>query len=85
MAWPVALEMAQCGADIVVNYDSNPAAAEEVAHRIEGFGRRAVALKADVGQEDQVEQMFATAIGHFGTLHIVVSNAGLQRDCNSIG
>ena len=40
-----------------------------------------MALKADVSQEDQVEQMFATAIGHFGTLHVVVSNAGLQRDC----
>ena len=33
-----------------------------------------------MSKEDEVERMFAAAIGHFGTLHIVVSNAGLQRD-----
>ena len=44
------------------------------------MGRRAIALKADVSKEDDVERMFAQAIGHFGTLHVVVSNAGLQRD-----
>ncbi len=33
-----------------------------------------------MSQEDQVERMFAEAIGHFGTLHVSVSNAGLQRD-----
>jgi glucose 1-dehydrogenase len=75
-----ALGMAQAGADIVVNYIGDPAPAEEVAHRIEGFGRRAIAIEADVSKEDQVQAMFAKAIGHFGTLHVVVSNAGLQRD-----
>jgi glucose 1-dehydrogenase len=75
-----ALGMAQAGADIVVNYIGDPAPAEEVAHRIEGFGCRAIAIEADVSKEDQVQAMFAKAIGHFGTLHVVVSNAGLQRD-----
>jgi glucose 1-dehydrogenase len=51
-----------------------------VAHKIEAFGRRAIVLKADVSQEDQVERMYAAAIKEFGTLHISVSNAGLQRD-----
>jgi glucose 1-dehydrogenase len=37
-------------------------------------------IKADVSQEDEVISMFAKAIDHFGTLHVVVSNAGLQRD-----
>ena len=76
----VALGLAQAGADVVVNYVTNPQAAEDVAHRIEGFGRRAIALKADVGNEEDVRRMFARAIEHFGTLHIVVCNAGLQRD-----
>ena len=76
----VALGLAQAGADVAVNYIVDPEAAEEVAHKIEGFGRRAIVLKADVSKEDQVEQMFAAAISHFGTLHISVSNAGLQRD-----
>ncbi|ADJ28248.1 SDR family oxidoreductase [Nitrosococcus watsonii] len=76
----VALGLAQAGADVAVNYVVNPESAEEIAHQIEGFGQRAIALKADVSQEDEVEQMFAKAINHFGTLHISVSNAGLQRD-----
>ncbi len=76
----VALGLAQAGADVVVNYVTHPETAEEVAHQIEGLGRKAIALKADVSKEDDVERMFADAIAHFGTLHVVVSNAGLQRD-----
>ena len=76
----VAIGLAQAGADVVVNYVANPADAEDVAHQIESFGRRAVAIKADVSKEDEVIAMFAQAIDHFGTLHVVVSNAGLQRD-----
>jgi glucose 1-dehydrogenase len=76
----IALGLARAGADVVVNYVTDPQAAEEVAHEIESYGRRAIALKADVSKEDEVEEMFATAIGHFKTLHVMVSNAGLQRD-----
>ena len=76
----VALGLGASGADVVVNYVTNPEAAEEVAHQIEAGGRRAIAIKADVSQEDEVKAMFAKAIDHFGTLHICVSNAGLQRD-----
>jgi glucose 1-dehydrogenase len=75
-----ALGLAQAGADVVVNYVTDPAAAEEVAHQIEGYGRRAIAIQADVSKEDEVIGMFAKAISHFGTLHVAVSNAGLQRD-----
>ena len=76
----VALGLARAGADVVVNYVTNPADAESVAHEIEKMGRRAIAIKADVSNEGEVDAMFAQAIGHFGTLHIAVSNAGLQRD-----
>jgi glucose 1-dehydrogenase len=76
----VALGLARAGADVAVNYVTHPETAEDVAHEIEGMGRKAIALKADVGKEDEVERMFAAAIAHFGTLHISVSNAGLQRD-----
>ena len=76
----VALGLARAGADVAVNYVTDPAAADEVAHEIEGMGRRAITLKADVSKEDEVERMFADAIAKFGTLHVMVSNAGLQRD-----
>jgi glucose 1-dehydrogenase len=76
----VALGLAKAGADVAVNYVTDPTAADEVAHEIEAMGRRAITLQADVSKEDDVERMFASAIAHFGTLHIAVSNAGLQRD-----
>ena len=76
----VALGLAASGADVVVNYVSEPAAAEEVTHEIQACGRKAIAIKADVGNEEEVRSMFTRAIDHFGTLHIVVNNAGLQQD-----
>jgi glucose 1-dehydrogenase len=76
----VALGLAAAGADVVVNYVAAPEAAEDVAHQIEAMGRRALAIKADVSREDDVLAMFAKAVDHFGTLHIAVSNAGLQKD-----
>ena len=76
----VAIGLARAGADVIVNYVASPADAEDVAHQIEGLGRRVLTIKADVSKEDEVIAMFAQSIEHFGTLHIVVSNAGLQRD-----
>jgi glucose 1-dehydrogenase len=76
----VALGLAASGADVAVNYVVDPAAADDVAHRIEALGRKAITIKADVSNEEQVRAMFARAIGQFGTLHIAVNNAGLQRD-----
>ena len=78
----VALGLGEAGADVVVNYVANPEAAEDVAHAIERMGRRAIAIKADVSNEDEVRAMFAAAINHFGTLHVAVNNAGLQRDAS---
>jgi glucose 1-dehydrogenase len=76
----IALGMARAGADVVVNYHAKREDAESVAHEIEAMGRRAIVVKADVSKEDDVTALFATAVDHFGTLHVVVSNAGLQRD-----
>lgn len=76
----VAIGLAKAGADVVVNYVTDPAAADDVCHEITALGRRAIAIKADVSSEDEVEAMFAKAVATFGTLHIVVTNAGLQSD-----
>lgn len=76
----VALALGRAGADVVVNYVANPDAAEAVAQEIRQDGRQALAIRADVSREDEVEAMFARAVAAFGTLHIVVCNAGLQRD-----
>jgi glucose 1-dehydrogenase len=76
----VALGLAQAGADVAVNYVTDPESAEAVVREIIALGRKAIAVKADVSREDEVTAMFDAAVGAFGTLHIVVSNAGLQRD-----
>jgi glucose 1-dehydrogenase len=76
----VALGLAAAGADVVINYIVDLPAAEEIAHAIEAKGRRAMVIKADVSNESDVQAMFAQAISHFSTLHVVVTNAGLQRD-----
>ena len=76
----VALALGQAGADVAVNYVVDPEAAEAVAAEIRQGGRRAIAIKADVSREEEVEALFAQAVREFGTLHIAVCNAGLQRD-----
>jgi glucose 1-dehydrogenase len=75
-----AIGLAKAGANVIVNYRGNAQTAEEVVHEITSVGNSAIAIQADVSKEDEVDAMFKKAIGHFGTLHIVVSNAGLQDD-----
>jgi glucose 1-dehydrogenase len=76
----VAIGLARAGADVVVNYVTNEPAAREVVRQIEAEGVRGLALGADVSKEAEVEAMFQAAIEAFGTLDILVPNAGLQRD-----
>jgi glucose 1-dehydrogenase len=76
----VAIALGQAGADIVVNYVEGAEAAQAVVDEIQGFGVRAIAHQADVSSEDQVAAMFKRMIGEFGTIDVLVANAGLQRD-----
>ena len=76
----VALALGKAGADVVVNYVAGPEQAEEVVAEIRHEGGQAMAHKADVSQEDQVQAMFAKMIADLGTIDILVNNAGLQRD-----
>ncbi len=75
-----ALAVGVAGADVVVNYVSHPEEAQRVVKSIEKSGSRAIAFKADVSQEDQVQAMFAEMLKTFGTVDILINNAGLQRD-----
>ncbi|MFI1920625.1 MULTISPECIES: SDR family oxidoreductase [unclassified Streptomyces] len=75
-----AIGLGRVGADVVVNYVAGREAAEEVVREIEGFGVRAYAHEADVSQEDQVVDMVSRMVEEFGTIDVMVANAGLQRD-----
>jgi glucose 1-dehydrogenase len=76
----VAIALGQAGADVVVNYVSDDAAADAVVEEIKKSGSSAYAHQADVASEDQVAAMFSRMKQEFGTIDILVSNAGLQRD-----
>jgi len=76
----VAIALGQAGADVVVNYVVDDDAANAVVEEIKKSGVNAYAHQADVSSEDQVASMFARMMQQFGTIDILVSNAGLQRD-----
>lgn len=76
----VALTLGQAGADVVVNYVSREGEAEKVVEEIKQSGVQALAHRADVSQEDQVQAMFQKIFNEFGTVDILVNNAGLQKD-----
>jgi glucose 1-dehydrogenase len=76
----VAIALGQAGADVVVNYVDDDDAANAVVEEIKKSGAKAYAHQADVSSEDQVAAMFARMMQEFGTIDILVSNAGLQRD-----
>ena len=76
----VAIALGKAGADVIVNYVSGEDAALAVVEKIKGFGSNAMALHADVSNEEQVLSMFETMFKEFGTIDILVNNAGLQQD-----
>ncbi|MBV8888076.1 MAG: SDR family oxidoreductase [Alphaproteobacteria bacterium] len=80
----VAVALGTAGADVAVNYVTNPEAAEAVAQEIRRNGTDAITLHANVADEVQVEAMFRAAAAHFGRLDILVANAGLQRDARLV-
>ena len=76
----IALALGAYGADVVVNYVSGEATAQQTAADIRKSGNRASAIKADVSKEDEVIAMFRGMFDEFGTIDILVNNAGLQQD-----
>jgi 3-oxoacyl-[acyl-carrier protein] reductase len=76
----IALELAQRGAKVVINYNSNSAAADEVVKRIEANGGEAIAVQANVADFDQAEALIKTAVDAYGQIDILVNNAGITRD-----
>ena len=76
----IAQRLAHNGADIVVNYRGNAATAGETKASIEALGRRCIAIRADVSQEEEVTHLFAEATQTLGPISILVNNAGTTRD-----
>jgi 3-oxoacyl-[acyl-carrier protein] reductase len=75
-----ALALAASGASVAVNYASSSGAADEVVAAIEAMGGKAIAVKADVSKEDEVEALVKATKTEFGRIDVLVNNAGITRD-----
>jgi 3-oxoacyl-[acyl-carrier protein] reductase len=76
----IALNLAKQGASIVVNYTSNSTAAEAVVKEVEALGTKAIAVKADVSQAADIENLIKETESQLGKIDILVNNAGITRD-----
>ena len=75
----IALAFAREGANVVVNYASNEAAADQVVREIETLGRKAVKIQGDVSKKEEATAVVQGAKDHFGRLDILVNNAGFSK------
>jgi 3-oxoacyl-[acyl-carrier protein] reductase len=76
----VALGLAAEGCNVTINYRRHDAEAKEVVRKIEEMGRKGLAIKADVASYDDAENMVQTVVREFGSLDIMVCNAGINWD-----
>ncbi|MBL8165761.1 MAG: SDR family NAD(P)-dependent oxidoreductase, partial [Anaerolineae bacterium] len=76
----IALELAKRGATLVINYNSNADAANEVVEQIKAGGGQALAFQADVGTEAGANDLIKAATDAYGKIDILVNNAGTTRD-----
>jgi NAD(P)-dependent dehydrogenase (short-subunit alcohol dehydrogenase family) len=70
------LGLARSGAEVAIVFHRNSEAAEKTASEARGFGRRAIAIQADTGDQSQVDRMLASVVGELGGVEVLVNNAG---------
>ena len=75
----IALELATCGSTVVLS-DIDIEGAERVASELKELGGKALALKTDVSDFGQAQEMIERAVSDYGRLDILVNNAGITRD-----
>ncbi len=76
----IAKELGATGANVVVNYANSADSAMEVAEEIREYGPKALPIRADVTDYDQVREMISQTLETFGQVDILVNNAGITRD-----
>ena len=76
----IALALGHAGADVCINFVSGEDKAQAMVSELRVHGHTAISFQADVSEEDQVAAMFAAVRNEFGTVDILINNAGLQQD-----
>ena len=74
----IAVRFGREGANVVVNYNSDPKGADEAVEEIRSFGGKATAVKADLGNVGSVQALLAASIEALGSLDVLVNNAGIE-------
>ncbi|KAG8063935.1 hypothetical protein GUJ93_ZPchr0004g38111 [Zizania palustris] len=75
-----ALALGKAGCKVLVNYARSSKEAEEVSKEIEAAGGQAITFGGDVSKEADVESMMKAALDKWGTIDVLVNNAGITRD-----
>jgi len=81
----IALELAREGVDIALNYLTHTQEAEELASELSEMGRKILTIMADVADAEQVDKMVEYIHSEFGSIDILINNAGIARDFPLIG
>ena len=76
----IAITLAKKGANIVINFSGNEEAASEIVRLCMENGVKAFSYKADVSKIEECEAMFEKAVQEFGSVEILVNNAGITKD-----
>lgn len=76
----IAVELAEEGYNVVVNYAGNKAKADAVVEEIKAKGVESFAIQANVANGDEVKAMIKEVVSQFGTVDVLVNNAGITRD-----
>lgn len=76
----IALKLTELGANVVVTYARSADAANEVKKKIEGMGRKAMAIQADAASLEKANELIQQIVDEWGKLDILVNNAGITKD-----
>jgi 3-oxoacyl-[acyl-carrier protein] reductase len=76
----IALQLAEIGAKVAVNYASSSGAADELVAQIASIGGEAISVRADVSQAEEMDALFSTVMAKWSRVDILVNNAGITRD-----
>ena len=76
----IVLELAKCGYDVVINYNSNESGAMKVSEEVKKYGVKSLTIKCDISNEEDVKEMVNKIVNKFGKIDVLVNNAGIAID-----
>lgn len=76
----ISLELGKSDFNVIVNYNHNKTHADEVVGKIQNQGGKAIAIKGNIADSNECEEMINQINNHFGSVDILINNAGITRD-----